>query len=108
MHENNRDAYCCLGILCEVAVEDGVIGRQVSDGGSIVYVDSSRDEHQTMVLPEAVATWAGLEDENPHVDVTDFVVTIDDEDRNSASLSELNDYAGKTFSQIADVIEKSL
>lgn len=37
--------YCCLGVLCEVAVAEGVIDSYVADAA---------------YLPAAVRTWAGL------------------------------------------------
>lgn len=102
---DGQDSYCCLGILCEVAVEDGILKRNVSGTGSIVYSSPDGFESQTMVLPEKVVTWAGLGDENPNVDVTGFNITIDGEDREASSLSELNDYAYRSFETIADIIE---
>lgn len=53
--------HCCLGVLCEIAIEAGVEvdvaqGKwQTSFGGEHAY------------LPDAVREWAGLEDRSPSV-----------------------------------------
>lgn len=112
--------YCCLGVLSEVAVEDGVIRKRVSreveilpegDEGPIVFYGEA-----TTVLPRGLAEWAyeNLSEyggdpvvdprspENPTVWITD-VLGI----RRQASLAELND-SGMTFDKIADLIEEHL
>lgn len=56
------DTYCCLGVMCEVAVEQGVItndGAQWRIGGtSYSYRDGK--EISTSYLPNAVIEWAGM------------------------------------------------
>jgi hypothetical protein len=85
---------CCLGVLCELAVADGVIPppeRHPLDG-SWLY-----GEYDTE-LPESVMSWAGLAHTNPVAPA-----------QRGASLSQLNDGTEEggswTFAQIADVIE---
>ncbi len=104
--KDGAEQFCCLGVLCEIAVEDGVLTREILDNGTFQYITTD-GERQRMVLPYAVQRWAEIA-ENPEVNVTGFDVTIDGGEREYASLSELNDYAGKSFSQIADVIDKTL
>ncbi len=106
-HQPDHSGYCCLGVLCEVAVEDGVVTREVMPSGTVEYVDENYGEHARMVLSEAVTEWADIV-ENPEVNVEGLDIVIDDVLRTSASLAELNDYAGKDFNFIADVIETRL
>ncbi len=103
----DHSGYCCLGVLCEVAVEDGVVTREVVPSGTVEYVDENSGGHAWMVLSEAVTEWADIV-ENPEVNVEGLDIVIDDVLRTSASLAELNDYAGKDFNFIADVIETRL
>lgn len=80
------EEFCCLGVLCELAVQEGVAKRKL-DWEIFVYDFS---EHY---LPETVAEWSGLDDGQgcrPG--------TFD-------SLSVLNDDRCYTFDQIADIIE---
>jgi hypothetical protein len=121
-NDGNPKAFCCLGVLCEIAVQDGVIGRKLSDDFNISYAGNGSD------LPAAVVAWAGLEDlgtnaRNPevrsyhvHSDKTcggteeighqcDFA---DDSEDYKYPLSALNDDHKWNFNQIADVIEKDL
>lgn len=81
--------FCCLGVLCELAVADGIItSTPNSDGIAMVY------GLETGVLPLKVVKWAGLDSRNP---------TIGD-----ASLSFYNDIRKYTFDQIADLVEEYL
>jgi hypothetical protein len=78
--------YCCLGVLCNLAIEDGVKNlRLVDDGDGVhfeeyvgVYADGSvwdnddvpAPDHDWMLpgeedLPECVMEWAGLDHSNP-------------------------------------------
>lgn len=94
-------SYCCLGVLCELAVQDGVVKR--SDDGSAYTFPSpnewgeERTQHEAAVLPPPVQAWAGIDNEpgSLRTMINEF-----------ASLIELNDDAGYTFAQIADVIEQ--
>lgn len=54
--------FCCLGVLCEIAVEAGVIPQPIQTvwtGGKFAY------DGQTNLLPESVFTWAGLPNMSP-------------------------------------------
>jgi hypothetical protein len=86
------DAYCCLGVLCDLAVKADIIGppRRSQGGGSWWLYDGRID-----YLPEAVQEWAGLNSGNPDVWYW--------EDK-AARLGELNDN-GKTFAEIAGLID---
>jgi len=80
------DTYCCLGVLCEIAVEAGVVEKKDMNG----YATYDGSGH---CLPSAVCEWAGLDKSNP-------------QPKNSKSaLISLNDNKF-TFNEIADVIEK--
>ncbi len=89
------DKFCCLGVLCELAVQDDVIepARQDSDSSEYYYgVDN-----MSSVLPVEVMEWAGLDSSNP-------VVVFD---QVHVPISDPND-SGVPFSAIADVIEEQL
>jgi hypothetical protein len=85
--------YCCLGVLCDVGVSDGVIEKQDGPpeyrhasyrliGGETYWVDT---------MPSSgISGWAGLD----HSAESD--------------LAEMNDGGGKSFSEIADFIEEKL
>lgn len=97
-----RRTYCCLGVLCELAVKAGVLTpAQISQD------DSTADDDGRMVLyadystypPPVVQTWAGLTEQNPRV----FTGVIGEH----AGLANLNDQ-GSTFEQIAGWIDASL
>lgn len=87
--------YCCLGVLCEIAVQDGIIGpgepMDTSHSCGLEY--HYGDLGLRSVLPYEVHVWAGLEAHNPVV----F----------GRRLSQHND-DGLTFDQIADLIEHFL
>lgn len=102
---DGRLKHCCLGVLCELAVEAGVVdrdaqARDVVEGGYVGYVPKGYGAHygETSVLPAAVTGWAELDETNPGVSGPD----------GRTSLAGLNDDHSYTFAAIADVIEREL
>lgn len=91
---------CCLGVLCDIAVEQGIIPTPVAsyptdDNSTLVYGEGEGSEQA--VLPKVVAEWSGV---NPRGDfnVNNLGVPKD-------ALSSLND-SGATFPQIAAIIRE--
>lgn len=96
---DENDCFCCLGVLCELAVQAGVITEPewrtcVGVGGCYYYYgeDSS-------ALPPPVQEWAGL------VCDPDFTVLVDGRKVDTTAIG-LNDRLGWTFPQIASVIRR--
>lgn len=63
----NGKRFCCLGVLCEIAVEDGIIERkrEVNYCGEATSVYQYGSQKNSYLLPEEVVEWAGLESSNP-------------------------------------------
>lgn len=84
-------SYCCLGVLCELAVADGVVepkrhlGRDVGGYGP---------NAEVWFLPIPVREWAGMDSGDPEVEYGEYV-----------NLSSLNDVNKLSFTEIADVID---
>jgi hypothetical protein len=104
--EDGSMTYCCLGVLCDLAVRAGVdIDVNQSD-----YAGRVRYEGEISILPYKVMEWAGLYDPNPQI------LPLQNRHGNvmTWSLAELNDgsesnnIAPYTFEQIAAVIEEKL
>ena len=85
------DAFCCLGVLCNLHAQAHPEFAAMQDSAS-VYMGAGA------VLPEAVTRWAGLSDQRGNF------VTIG---RNDGRLAAHND-VGRTFAEIADAIEGQL
>lgn len=114
--------YCCLGVLCEVAVEDGIV-EKINDGDN--YKVGYRAPHvrsdgtpytepgrvstyiENSVLPRAVQIWAGLDNVSPTVPFLD-PEEIEPGEARETELSELNDTIGLNFSEISDLIKDNL
>lgn len=124
--------FCCLGVLCEVAVEEGVIPPPVSEGStsSMVY---GRDGDTAKALPPSeVVRWAFGVDPRPRENNTHYVNVgmhsgdhynagefwsvepgdykfnprhLTDGKDNEYFLSELNDTGAANFDTIADMVE---
>lgn len=105
--------HCCLGVLCEVAVDAGIIKRAQGRAGYLEDLGDGTPIVQNAILPEKVRSWAGLasrsgslpeevavETESDYLDEFDIDSYID--------LAELNDEAGFSFEDIANVIEEQL
>jgi hypothetical protein len=87
-------AFCCMGVLCDLAARDGIVTPVLqADYGWYAY-DSSAD-----FLPSSVQEWAGLTDDSPRV------MADDGEEFLERTLAELNDDLCWTFAQIADAID---
>ncbi len=105
-----NESYCCLGVLCELAVQDDVIPEPkfLEDDGDFLYGNVTNLGGSTQLPPEVIA-WAGLSEhsadpaiEYPRSPGEDSTLTEE-----SVWLSEYNDDTG-TFLQIADLIDRFL
>lgn len=115
------DGRCCLGILCDIAVEDGIIHTKaadfVDDNEETTWYygeDISEEEYllSDATLPEAVREWAGFITANgewtftPEKDVTMGPHLYEAGETHQLSLIELNDDYNYSFPAIADAIEE--
>lgn len=101
--------YCCLGVLCEIAVEDQVIPPKFEADGLLGETGRYVFGNDTAIPSTEVMTWAG-ETEAWTVSVPDEIEKrLNDADSGAvygrAGLPSLNDDAGLTFPEIADLIE---
>ena len=88
---NSKGEFCCLGVLCDLAVKEGVV--QKTAGDSDLHYDGA-----TLTPPPSVQKWAGSDLSCLDIDT---VVGIEEE-----YYTELNDDGDSlTFDQIADLIE---
>lgn len=89
---NTNNEFCCLGVLCDVARKEGVIGRpkKMKDEGLYAYGPIGNSG----VLPTVVKEWAGLTGVNPYI--------------GPEAASNWNDAEKKSFDEIADLIEEYL
>lgn len=92
-NSGHGDQYCCLGVLCELAAEAGVINPPQSSHDGVFRYGS---EGARSFLPIEVVHWAGL-NSNPEVSVSG----------GPTALASLNDQH-MTFENIAHLIEKQL
>lgn len=104
--EPELDTYCCLGVLCDLAEQDGII-QSGADGGVTYYgVGEPGDleyDRTTGVLPSAVVQWAGLPDNNPTLEMEELGQV------KKNNLSYINDHTHALkpdFTEIADLIEQ--
>jgi hypothetical protein len=106
---SGTNGFCCLGVLSDIyRKEVGGCSWERDCNEDDTWTDYSilqegQNDSETVDLPDWVRAWAEVEDRNPQVHVTDR------KDNNSefVGLAELND-EGKTFNEIADLIEHQL
>lgn len=105
-HElKNENGYCCLGVLCDLAVKEGICQEvfynneddeeNIDENG---YINIHSFDNQTESLPKSVQTWAQLDSDDP------FLY----KDYENVSCSLANDNRKLTFHEIADLIENVL
>jgi hypothetical protein len=85
--------HCCLGVLCELAMVEGVCDFGPSNEHENEFVFDG----EAGLLPERVRHWAGIDQEDG---------TFRSIEGKRYTLTSLNDN-GKNFEQIADIIEKN-
>lgn len=92
----NRDgAYCCLGVLCELAAREGVIEKKKTNNFSS---SSSYSYDGGSTAPTVkVLEWAGLPTDS------EWAVEVPLGEKTAMAL---NDEDHKSFAEIADEIEK--
>lgn len=95
--------YCCLGVLCELAVKAGVIPpaepKIYTFGADKEWSVARYDDGHEAHLPARVQNWAGLSNPDPLVDYISS-------DVGREALSFLND-TGTAFPDIAAAIRKT-
>jgi hypothetical protein len=126
-----NDSFCCLGVLCDLYIQDTKNGEWFSymaeDGNNDIYETKFviRNEESNIVegeiLPSVVADWAGISLEKRNTSVRFNTSTCDilvpkqeeytsnrlDIPKDHITLAELNDL-GASFEYLADVIERNL
>jgi hypothetical protein len=104
-----HEGYCCLGVLCELAVQANVIPVAeldtvlVRDGNVYNYGRTDDDPGSVAYLPRQVRVWAELGQDDPLIQLPEAIRDGGDKE----SLAGLND-SGFTFDQIADMVENLL
>lgn len=84
------NSHCCLGVLCELYLQEHPEARWVQDGPLNHFFANSEDCNHSL-LPNAVRDWAGMRTKDGLMP--------------GSSLSIKND-AGYTFNGIASIIDK--
>lgn len=83
------NGYCCLGVLCDIAVESGIIPAPIAVEGQEYYAYGKA----TAIPPTEVRKWVGLRDPLGNINKAE-------------GLARMNDQ-GKTFSDIAKIVESA-
>lgn len=88
----NEDTFCCLGVLAQLAVEDGVMKPKIDKDAEVARYGTA--DHDGTFLPAKICKWAGiprhsvsatndiqylLADQNDHCDSFDDVIPLIEE-----------------------------
>ncbi len=93
---------CCLGVLCDIAVDENIIPPPAVTNGSMVSFDGNFN-----VLPQSVRKWANLVSRDGQAQVPEThqeTQPFKYKDREFETLAEANDEC-LSFDEIADLIE---
>lgn len=97
------EQFCCLGVLCEIAVADGVIEPGSPSGpradGSLCWMYGKSPE--MAYLPREVVKWAKMDSDQGLVGAQAALLPGE-----QPTLADMNDLAGADFEKIADFILK--
>lgn len=102
-------SYCCLGVLCEIAVEHGIVTREVDSTGRTRYVGTQYVGEKaaggsTDFLPHPVRQWANIPSDNGG----EVQISTPSGLLAHVSLISLNDDRDYDFLDIANLIEEQL
>lgn len=99
--------HCCMGVMCEVAIEAGVDIRRAARPSGLAHAYNGH----TILPPAEVAEWLfgtpRVQWKVPVVDDTGGLLTTEEVVK-PRDLSALNDDDGWSFEEIADAIEEGL
>ncbi len=102
--ENNKRSFCCLGVLTDLAIKEGVISDEWkfnNNPKSLSYGEYVIGQEENSVLIKEVMEWAGLSD----FDGTYFGTYDNGVFKPPQTLAVKND-TGASFKQIANIIKK--
>lgn len=97
-HDDGLTYHCCLGVLCEVAIEHGLDLELATGPDGQTYFDN-----EALLLPGKVMEWAGLTKNGPEVWNENG-----DGGRYKCELTLINDDTEDTLADIAVRIERDL
>jgi hypothetical protein len=103
-----KGQYCCLGVLCEIAEEQGATADNESGDDSPSFFGPAAGPLSSIWTPGDVVRWA-FEDIPETLDADEFAWLItgpDDTGADIANLGQLND-RGETFEEIANIIDQN-
>lgn len=103
--KSRNGAYCCLGVLCEVAE----VPKRWNGFDYTYGVEDDKDYYAVSdtALPTMAMEWLGVKDGAPHLATPVIVKDKDGDVHRETNLIELNDTYGWSFEQIADAVEKN-
>lgn len=101
--DTGRAKYCCLGVLCDLAVKHGIAEITAVDDYGNTFYGTDHANASSAFLPKPVQEWAAVDPSGSFDD--DAVYTDFDSGRVLHSLVDMNDSSIK-FPKIADYIEK--
>lgn len=100
---NRNGRFCCLGVLCEIAKEEGIVETDDSlpERGVLYKALGEEGEYdqERGLLPNAVMAWAGIETGSARFTRTNTFEGVEE-----LSLVSLNDSMHYSFGEIAEVI----
>ncbi len=96
--------FCCLGVLCDLAVKEGIAKEVVTfyNGNKKIsgYFSKKQAEGKTAFpmfheIEDGIVKWSGMKSSRGEIKGTD------------KSLTNFNDSEGKTFTEIAEIIKEN-
>lgn len=111
---DGKVGYCCLGVLCEIAVKNEVIPPRGEDE----FFFTEDDDHYLHVPGDKVISWAELGLSNPYfkipvdhplmegVNFGDWIIDGQDENFFYLQAATLNDHINLTFPEIAQLLKE--
>lgn len=104
---NNNGRMCCLGVLCEIAKDKGVVRVTENSLSGVKSYGTSYSDSSQHYLPSPVIKWAGIESmvQRPlSTDQADLVSKAHNPKVQGHHIDHWNDSEGKSFKEIAALL----
>lgn len=102
-----HDTYCCLGVECDVAAQQGM-GEWTNTAGVDEQPRWQFVVTNTEPMPMIAPTWHVMSWSSIPLDLLPKIGILDGVGKAQAILQDLNDKGGKSFEQIAEWIEENV
>lgn len=97
---NKEGAFCCLGVLCDLAVGYNITAVHPGQPNGYGYGPSGTTSPRTNYLPEEVRVWAGMQTHDGRLDMGSSITTLVDMNDNGLPFDRIGRVIKENWEQL--------